>query len=288
MFINSFGEEIITEKIYTNEILEINLAGITYPNLNYRMQQNTDPSSHFHYRYYVFEYVLEGEGYIETPEKVYHVSAGDLYFLNKGQYHIYYADCKNPFKKEFIVVRGAFPDSLASLFAVEKSVIILHQDVHPLFQQIFRNLETAGQLPNDESERQVLQLFQLVRTPVGTDILERPLPDRIMDYLYDHVKENLTLSALCTDLHVSESVAHHAFTKQFNKSIMKHHMSIRLDYAQQLLLQSSEAISSIARRLSFADEKYFSKCFKREFGYTPTQFRNSPVLSSTREFPPKE
>ena len=69
MFINSFGEEIITEKIYTNEILEINLAGITYPNLNYRMQQNTDPSSHFHYRYYVFEYVLEGEGYIERSEE---------------------------------------------------------------------------------------------------------------------------------------------------------------------------------------------------------------------------
>ena len=285
MFINSFGEEIITEKIYTNEILEINLAGITYPNLDYRMEQNTDPSSHFHYRYYVFEYVLEGEGYIETPQKIYHVSAGDLYFLNKGQYHIYYPDRRNPFKKEFIVVRGAFPDSLASLFSIEKSVIILHRDVHPLFLQIFHNLETAEQLPNDESERQVLQLFQLVRTPADTDKLERPLSDRIMDYLYDHVKENLTLSDLCTDLHVSESVAHHAFTKQYNKSIMKHHMSIKLDYAQQLLLQSSESISSIARRLSFADEKYFSKCFKREFGITPSQFRKSPGLGWSREFP---
>lgn len=288
MFINSFGEEIITDKIYTNEILEINLAGITYPNLNYRMQQNIDPSSSFHYRYYVFEYVLEGEGYIETPQKVYHVSAGDLYFLNKGQYHIYYPDRKNPFKKEFIVVRGPFPDSLASLFSIEKSVIVLHRDAHPLFQQIFHNLETAPQLPNDESERQILQLFQMIRTPVDADHLEQPLPGRIMDYLYDHVMENLTLSDICTDLHISESVAHHAFTKQYGKSIMKYHMSIKLDYAQLLLLQSSETVSSIARRLSFADEKYFSKCFKREFGVTPTQFRNSPVPNSSREFPSED
>ena len=40
----------------------------------------------------------------------------------------------------------------------------------------------------------------------------------------------------------------------------------------------------IVRYLSFEDEKYFSKCFKKEYGMTPSQFRKYPKLDSTREY----
>lgn len=43
MFINSFGEKIISDDVYSNDILEINLAGVTNPNPDYKMMQNTAP-----------------------------------------------------------------------------------------------------------------------------------------------------------------------------------------------------------------------------------------------------
>ena len=163
MFINSFGEKIISDDVYINNILEINLAGVTNPNPDYKMIQNVIPSK-MNYRYYVFEYVLEGKGYIETPEKNYTVYAGDMYFLNKGQYHIYYSDYKNPFKKEFIVLCGELADRLAALYKVEDSVIVRKVDIHPIFEQIFANIEREEIIPNDEIELLVVQLFQQVKT----------------------------------------------------------------------------------------------------------------------------
>lgn len=94
---------------------------------------------------------------------------------------------------------------------------------------------------------------------------------------------------LSSDLNISESAAHHAFTKRYGVSPMKFFMSIKLDYAQQLLLmQSQEPVSAIARRLSFEDENYFSKCFKRKFGVTPSQFRKAPEVGQSREFRPRQ
>lgn len=283
MFINSYGEDIITDEIYRNDILEINLAGITNPNPNYKMVQNASPSR-MTYRYYVFEYVLEGRGYIETPEKTYTVSAGDMYFLNKGKYHIYYPDPKDLFKKEFIVLRGILSDKLASLYRVEDSVIIRHENVHPLFEKIFTNLQREEIIPNDELELLVVQLFQLIRAPSTIAPKGKNLAERIKDYLYDHVQEKLNVARLSHEMNISESVAYHTFSEYYGSSLMKYYMSIKMDYAKQLLGQTDDTVVAIAHRLSFQDEKYFSRCFKKEFGITPSQYRKSPGLDWTREY----
>lgn len=92
------------------------------------------------------------------------------------------------------------------------------------------------------------------------------------------------MAKLVSDLHISKSVAHLAFAERYGTSIMKYYMTIKLDYAKQLIRQTNEPIGEIAHLLSFEDEKYFSKCFKKEFGITPSQFRKYPVMDSTREY----
>lgn len=283
MFINSFGEEIISDEVYRNDILEINLAGVTNPNPDYKILHNIN-ASRMNYRYYVFEYVLEGKGYIETPEKNYTVTEGDMYFLNKGRYHIYYSDKKKPFKKEFIVLRGSMTDKLVSMYKVEDSVIIKHIDAHPLFEKIFANLEREELIPNDELELLVVQLFQQVRTPDMGRKKEKDLAVSIKDYLYDHIKDSITVSKIAQEFRVSESVVHHAFAKRYGISLMKYYMTIKLDYAKQLIGQTDDPIAVIAHCLSFEDEKYFSKCFKKEFGITPSQYRKNPGLDCIREY----
>lgn len=283
MFINSYGEEIITDQIYRNSILEVNLAGITNPNPNYKMFHNVSPDR-MTYRYYVFEYVLEGRGYIETPEKTYTVSAGDMYFLNKGFYHIYYPDKKKPFKKEFVVLRGKLTDKLATLYQVEDSVIIKHIDVHPVFEKIFRILKDEKMISNEELELLVVQLFQKVRAQDISIDKTKDLALRIQEYLHEHVGDKLTVSMISKNLNISESMAHHTFTEHHGESLMKYYMSLKMDYAKQLLGQTDDSIATIAHKLSFEDEKYFSKCFRREFGITPSQYRKKPGLDWTREY----
>ena len=54
---------------------------------------------------------------------------GDLYFLNKYQQHIYYADKNDPYDKYFLVVEGKLVDKFLEAHDITESVIVVHKDV---------------------------------------------------------------------------------------------------------------------------------------------------------------
>lgn len=197
-----------------------------------------------------------------------------MYFLNKGQYHVYYSDHEKPFKKEFIVLRGELADRLAALYKVEDNTIVRQVDIHPIFEQIFANMEREEVIPNDEIERLVVQLFQQVRTQERKEKKRNNLAVQIKDYLYDHMRENLTMAKLVSDLHISKSVTHLAFAERYGTSIMKYYMTIKLDYAKQLIRQTNEPIGEIAHFLSLRMKNIFQMCFKKEFGTRPASLES--------------
>jgi AraC-like DNA-binding protein len=51
--------------------------------------------------------------------------------------------------------------------------------------------------------------------------------------------------------------------------------NVRLKHAAKMLINNSGNISEIAFSVGFNDPKYFSKCFKAEFGITPTEYIES-------------
>ena len=48
---------------------------------------------------------------------------------------------------------------------------------------------------------------------------------------------------------------------------------LRMERARQLVGGSTMNVSQIAYAVGFTDPKYFTRCFKKETGYTPTEFR---------------
>ena len=270
---NRWGEDIILDTMQSNAILEILTAGITNPNPKYKMLQNIS-SSDLDYDYYNFEYVLSGSGYIETPEQTYSIHAGDFYFLNKLQYHIYYPDAQNPFRKEFIVVRGALADKLAELFLIRESVIVKRVDMHPLFEKIFENLQTSDKIPNKLLELQIFQLFQAISLlDEKKTAAERDVAREISNYLVSHLQENLTVAKIANDLCMSESSVNHIFIKKYGCSVMQFYIRKKISYAKILLRKTNDSIKKIAEYLAFNDEKYFSKCFKLHTNETPSHYR---------------
>ncbi len=63
-----------------------------------------------------------------------------------------------------------------------------------------------------------------------------------------------------------------ALTNQTPKNFVK---SIRLKRAAQLLQQRKLRITEVAYAVGFQNPRYFSKCFQKEFGQTPTDYTNS-------------
>ncbi|MDB6128767.1 MAG: hypothetical protein JWM35_2663 [Verrucomicrobia bacterium] len=73
--------------------------------------------------------------------------------------------------------------------------------------------------------------------------------------------------------------SYESFRKKFRDAVGfapgRFHLDSRIDRAAALLHQGRHTIKEIAAQLKFCDEFYFSRCFKRRFGQSPSSFRRS-------------
>lgn len=53
--------------------------------------------------------------------------------------------------------------------------------------------------------------------------------------------------------------------------------------AEELIVKSKMNFSQIAFSVGFSDPKYFTKCFKKETGMTPSEYRQKKQEEKTEE-----
>ena len=53
---------------------------------------------------------------------------------------------------------------------------------------------------------------------------------------------------------------------------------LRMQRAEELIARSKMNFSQIAFNVGFSDPKYFTKCFKKETGMTPSEYRQQAAL----------
>ena len=81
-------------------------------------------------------------------------------------------------------------------------------------------------------------------------------------------------SLFCREDNKTETNSFTISRRDTENAIGKSSSRSRLSKALQLLLNNYLNISEIAYTLEFNDPKYFSKCFKREYGLTPREYRD--------------
>lgn len=272
MYISKWGEEIIVHNTLGNEFLEVIMAGITHPNPTYRIMHNI--SNQFPYDYYVFEYVVKGVGYIETPEEKYTVSEGDFYFLNKLRYHIYYSDPDRPYEKIFVVLKGSFVDFLVSNYLSNDSVYIKKCNISSLMMHIINILNREGPVNYDRLALSVLELFQQVfPAPYRAKPSSNRIPEMVKNYIDAHITEKISLDDISNSLYISKSHIERSFKKEYNQTPIAYWANQRISQVASMLVTTNYSLAQIAQMLGFSDVKYMSKSFKKIKGKTPMEYR---------------
>ena len=281
MFVNSNGENIVFNSKEKNNFFCVNLAGQTNPNDKYRIMHNVN--KYFLYDSYVFEYVISGKGYIEYDEKRVSVEAGDMYFLNKLQRHIYYSDSADPYVKIFIVISGALVDKLVEAYNIKESVIVKKINIQPTILKI-HDLLTKPTIDYNQISIEILKLLsreELINicyklyndSLTNEDNTKLSLAELIKAHLDNNIAGKINLEHLSRELHISKSHIERVFKDSYGISPLKYFINRKVDYACAMLINTKYSVSKISEQLSFCDDKYFSKCIKRNTGLTPLQYR---------------
>lgn len=102
-------------------------------------------------------------------------------------------------------------------------------------------------------------------------------------YLQEHLSEEVTLSVLAEQFHLSAQYISQLFKNEIGVGFLSYLTNIRLEKAKKLLLSTSLSIAEVAERSGYRDYRVFTKVFKKSGGITPSQYRREFLETSAGE-----
>ena len=99
----------------------------------------------------------------------------------------------------------------------------------------------------------------------------------IVDLLNENVYGRLTVSEIAERLGRSESAVKQSFSEYFGQGIIHYYNSMKIAEAKRFIREGRYNISQISDLLAFDNPQYFSKCFKKFTGRTPTEYGRSII-----------
>ena len=88
---------------------------------------------------------------------------------------------------------------------------------------------------------------------------------------------NLGVEMMADELGMSRTNLHRKLKSVTGLAISEFIQDFRLRRAAQLIAKKADTISQIAYQTGFSDQSYFTKCFKKKFGKTPSEFGSGSV-----------
>ncbi|MDD3904889.1 MAG: response regulator [Sphaerochaeta sp.] len=99
------------------------------------------------------------------------------------------------------------------------------------------------------------------------------LTDRCIELVQDNLENpKLSVNWLASQIFINENYLSRQFRSETGEQLVKYIANQRLERAKQYLEKDSKNIQDVSYRSGFSDPLYFSKCFKKKYGISPTQF----------------
>lgn len=98
---------------------------------------------------------------------------------------------------------------------------------------------------------------------------------RVLDYIKEHYRENLSSSSTAADLFYEKSYFCRLFKRNFGISFSRYLLAYRINKSKELLADKEKSIARIALDTGFSGSSYFVKAFRNLNGITPKKFRDT-------------
>lgn len=99
--------------------------------------------------------------------------------------------------------------------------------------------------------------------------------NRIMQYIYENWRQDISIEKLAQQEYVSSGYLSRFFKKNIGVTFSEYLTDLRLSHATKDLEYGADTVTQIALNNGFSNTNSFISYFKKEYGVTPNQYRNS-------------
>jgi len=259
--------------------------------------------AHSH-NYLEFYFFLEGDVSMQIGKQTYRVRSGDMMLIPPHVPHrLIIHSPKTPYRRFVFWISKEFYEHLSQLSSAYM-YLIEYVDAHKdyLFQidpvsfntlqsKMIRLLEEmhAERFGKDEQialyisdfilhiNRLVYEKNEPKNQPINTSLYSN-----LVDYIEQHLDEDLTLERLADEFYVSKYHIAHVFKENVGLSIHQYITKKRLSLCQEAI-RAKMNITEVYHAYGFGDYSSFYRAFKKEFGISPKEFRDIQLKVISKE-----
>ena len=223
---------------------------------------------------FAIEYVQKGIFIFQQNNITLRINPGEIFLVHMEQNNI--MRCETEFAtKKTIIMRGALLRSALEALGLNRINQIIPKD-HGRIDRIFERIyglcgESAAGSRHEMSELCYSLLVELAEQ--ATIQLRPEALQRALEYIHEHLNEQLPLDELVQYSGVSRATLHRLFRKHLKISPIEYFLEQKLERAKMLLENNLYSIKEVAALLNYASPQYFASEFKKKYGIPPKNYK---------------
>ncbi|MCI7812807.1 MAG: AraC family transcriptional regulator [Lachnospiraceae bacterium] len=261
-----------------------------------RNLKKVDLHTHDYYEFYFF---LEGDVSIQIGKKEYPFQFGDIMLVPPHVPHrpIIHS-VETPYRRFVFWISQEYCNHLLELssdyvylmqYVQVSKTYVFHNDritFNAIQSRILRLLE---EMHSDHFGRKpqislyvndlILYMNRLIhqRNNPKSQSEEGSLYFRLLEYIEEHLDEDLSLEKLALEFYVSKYHIAHVFKEHLGMSIHQYITKKRLALCHEAIL-GNMSITEAYRTFGFGDYSSFYRAFKKEYGISPKDFKDMQMV----------
>ncbi|SHH57592.1 AraC family transcriptional regulator [Clostridium grantii] len=233
------------------------------------------------YGYNKFYYFLQGEGVLIINGDKFIPKPEELYLIPANTIHSYYHNPNNPIEKYWCHFNLVLNKEKKFIYSKESTKCkISKEKITPLLDKLVSLDFSTNPLDTLTEKAGLLEILKIFLDNVD---MKKILPstfdefeNTINTYIKNNITKDITLTNLADIVHLHPNYFIKYFKKHFSTTPIEYVNSMKLQMATYILInEPDKSISNIAMDLGFNDYRYFSRLFKKMYGITPSNYKNS-------------
>ena len=177
---------------------------------------------------------------------------------------------------------------LTAKVSMQDHINALNSQADAYIEKPFASEQLLAQVSNLLKGRELLRSTYL-KSPyasvlsVASNSLDKQFLSRLTEFVTSHVDDNdLSVEKMAEEMNMSTSTLYRKVKSVTTFSPLDFIRVIRLKKAAELLASGNYRIKEVAAKLKFSSQAYFTSCFMKQFGITPSDFLNKKQTNSEK------